>query len=628
MRIVVALFFLLLQSAQQPVFRTNINFVELDVSVLDKDRRPVLDLTAADFTVLEDGVPQKVESFSAIVLPEPEPPPTTWWPAVAADVERNTDAGAGNLYVIAISVTDTSLRYRVKAIARQLVDRMGPGDRMAIVHTSFTGNSQDFTSDKALLHSSIDRYTGINPQLEGALEPASFRALDAQLPPAPERCPGLALLETMRDIANLVAPQAGRRKSAFLITNGLPTLDPTQPCFNPYLEVFAAAQRAHLNFYPINPAGLEGFGDVEVTSVEQMAERRAGLREQVSIFRTVAENTGGIAITQTNLFDENIERVYVENRSYYVLGYHSTNPATDRKLRKISVTVNRPDVSVRSRSGYSVRRPAERAAAALPPMVADLDEATRAAVPATSLALDATAVPFRGPKGPMLAVIAAARPTIPPGGGVIQEAVQARATLIDRFGAIKETAERRIGSAVGGADGRRAELRVPMLLPAKPGRYQVRVAANSAASDKTGSVFVHVDVPDFSRERLSMSGVAVRASPDSPTMALAALDGIFPFVPSTRRAFRAADTVEAAVRVYASRPEGPAAVVCRIRDAAEAEVSALERIATPAETSNPAGALVRCPIAVATLSAGHYLLEIEARSGSRSATRKVKFIIE
>ncbi|MBA3949830.1 MAG: VWA domain-containing protein, partial [Acidobacteria bacterium] len=611
-----AVLLLLLLQAQQPVFRANVNFVELDVSVLDKNRRPALDLTAADFTVLEDGVPQKVESFERVVLPDPEPAPTAWWTSVAADVERNTDTGAGNLYIIVIRVSDASLRYRVKEIARRLVDRMGPGDRMAVVHTSFSGNSQEFTSDKALLTAAIERYTGIDPDPLLNQPGSSVGARSA-----PDRCASLSFLEMVRDLARLTSSQTGRRKAAFVISDVWPPFFPAHPCFNPYLELFAEAQRAHLNLYPVNPRGLTGFGDVTVESADAMDGSIAALRAQVALERTVAENTGGIAITQTNLFDENIERAFVENRGYYILGYHSTNTSTDRKLRKLSVTVARPDVTVRSRSGYSVRRPAERTVAALPPIVANLDEATRAAVPATALQLDATAVPFRGPKGPMLAVVAAARPTIEAGGSAVQEAVQARATLIDRFGEIKETAERRIGSAVGEADGRQAELRIPILLPAKPGRYQVRVAANSAASGKTGSVFVYVDVPNFSRERLSLSGVAVRVHPDSPTLALPALESIFPFVPSTRRTFRSTDDVEAAVRVYANRPEGQASLTCRIRNAAEAEVSVLERVAPQGETSNPAGALVRCPVPVAALAAGHYLLEIDARAGSRSATR-------
>ena len=47
--------------------------VVLDVSVLDQDRRPVRGLKASDFTVLEDGQPQKVSSFEAFDFEDPVP---------------------------------------------------------------------------------------------------------------------------------------------------------------------------------------------------------------------------------------------------------------------------------------------------------------------------------------------------------------------------------------------------------------------------------------------------------------------------------------------------------------------------------------------------------------------------
>src|SRR5262245_22022780 len=52
------------QRQEEPV-RLGINLVTLDVAVTDKRRHPIHNLTAKDFTVLEDGVPQKIESFSA-----------------------------------------------------------------------------------------------------------------------------------------------------------------------------------------------------------------------------------------------------------------------------------------------------------------------------------------------------------------------------------------------------------------------------------------------------------------------------------------------------------------------------------------------------------------------------------
>ena len=49
---------------QPPVFRSTGSVVAVDGSVRDVTRRVLTDLTAADFTVLDNGVPQQVEQVS------------------------------------------------------------------------------------------------------------------------------------------------------------------------------------------------------------------------------------------------------------------------------------------------------------------------------------------------------------------------------------------------------------------------------------------------------------------------------------------------------------------------------------------------------------------------------------
>ena len=57
------------QTPQQPVFRSSANAVMVDIAVRDASRRIVTDLTAADFTVLDNGVPQQVDDLSFGKLP-------------------------------------------------------------------------------------------------------------------------------------------------------------------------------------------------------------------------------------------------------------------------------------------------------------------------------------------------------------------------------------------------------------------------------------------------------------------------------------------------------------------------------------------------------------------------------
>src|SRR5690349_15660343 len=56
--------------APQAVFRGGTDLVEVDIAVLDGKRRPVRGLTAADFTVLEDGEPREIQAFTEVYLPD------------------------------------------------------------------------------------------------------------------------------------------------------------------------------------------------------------------------------------------------------------------------------------------------------------------------------------------------------------------------------------------------------------------------------------------------------------------------------------------------------------------------------------------------------------------------------
>ena len=55
-----------LPPVEPQMFRTGVDAVQLDVSVLDAERRPVRGLSAADFTVLEEDKPRRLVAFSAI----------------------------------------------------------------------------------------------------------------------------------------------------------------------------------------------------------------------------------------------------------------------------------------------------------------------------------------------------------------------------------------------------------------------------------------------------------------------------------------------------------------------------------------------------------------------------------
>src|SRR5438093_11857632 len=76
---------------QLPTFRTGVDIVELDVTVLDKDRHPVTGLTAEDFTILDRGMPQPIVAFSAVDVPPPVAYPAPWMRDAPLDVVSNVE---------------------------------------------------------------------------------------------------------------------------------------------------------------------------------------------------------------------------------------------------------------------------------------------------------------------------------------------------------------------------------------------------------------------------------------------------------------------------------------------------------------------------------------------------------
>ena len=156
---------LALPVAQQPppTFRTGVEAVVLDVSVLDQDRRPVRGLTAADFTILEDGKPQDIRTFKALDLEDVvETLPAPWVREVAPDVRRNDEFKGHRVVVIVLD--DATLAGEDVLLGRRLgrtiVDQLPPDDIAAVVYTLKKDEGQVFTKDRARLRAAVERLNG------------------------------------------------------------------------------------------------------------------------------------------------------------------------------------------------------------------------------------------------------------------------------------------------------------------------------------------------------------------------------------------------------------------------------------------------------------------------------------
>jgi len=86
-----------------------------------------------------------------------------------------------------------------------------------------------------------------------------------------------------------------------------------------------------------------------------------------------------------------------------------------------------------------------------------------------------------------------------------------------------------------------------------PGRYQLRLAAHDSASGKVGAVIYDLEVPDFSKGALSMSGIALSSTAGSVQPTLRPdpqLVQVLPGPPIASRTFQRDDDVALFAEVY------------------------------------------------------------------------------
>ena len=143
-----------------------------------------------------------------------------------------------------------------------------------------------------------------------------------------------------------------------------------------FRQILDVANRNNASFYPVDPRGLAAFdSDIGPERPQDITVDAASLRHRIEILRTLAENTDGMAVVNTNDLDRGLRRIADDLTSYYLLGYYSSNTKLDGQYRRISVRVKRPGVDVRARRGYRAATAEEvnasrlAAAAPVPPLL-------------------------------------------------------------------------------------------------------------------------------------------------------------------------------------------------------------------------------------------------------------------
>ena len=168
---------LLAQSDQAPVFRSGVEVMEVDVTVVDAKGMPVRDLRAPEFTVTIDGQPRRVvsaEFISDSTTPSGEP-------ARPRDpyVSNNTDRRPGRLIMLVIDRNniDTHTVRSAAASLKKFVAGIAPDDRLSLVTIPPPGPSVDFTTNHAQILDAISRIVGSDDPMLSRFNISDYEAI-------------------------------------------------------------------------------------------------------------------------------------------------------------------------------------------------------------------------------------------------------------------------------------------------------------------------------------------------------------------------------------------------------------------------------------------------------------------
>jgi hypothetical protein len=165
----------------------------------------------------------------------------------------------------------------------------------------------------------------------------------------------------------------------------------------------------------------------------------------------------------------------------------------------------------------------------------------------------------------------------------------------------------------------------------RPGRYQLRFAAESSLHEKSGSVYYDVDVPDFSKDDFAVSGVVLTASPNVASAPRNAFEKLIPVVPTSRRNFWRTDQVASFLRLYqGGKTTAPVRVNLHIRDSNNRMVFEDSELIEGAEFQfmQRRSADYRVQLPVNELAPGPYLLTVDANAAGKSLRRDVRFVVQ
>jgi len=563
---------------EEPLVRVTVDLVQVDVIVTDRNGNHLSDLESADFEVLENGKPQRITNFSFIAGQAPRAPAaphsTVGQHVVALPPIAPARLAPGQANrTIAVVVDDLGIGEESfasvhRALERFVEEQVQPGDLVALITTSGKlGALEQLTADKRLMRVAVAKFRSI-PNHRPGVQDSDFSCVwfnhrlgaptsgiqdedgylgrslcgsDPHMDPCQELINdhrseyyGRLSISALRRVVDGLRELPGR-KSILLFSEGVPLMrgqgtgDVNEILKQAYNAFLTHANRSAVAVNTIDPRGLLALSSADWGDACAQARQTELVNTQQELAE-IAHSTGGISIKDDNDLSGAMGRVMNDQAGYYLIGYKpsvSTAKGTrgEPRSRKIAVRVTRPGLTARFHSSLYEEEQAQptpgsgnqRLVAAVSSPFAIPNVRVRistrfwnAGAPAgsildTVLQVDARDLAFStesdGRRKAVFDILA-----------VIYGGESKPLDTFDKSYTVSLTPD---GYQKALADGllQRLELAVK-----KAGAYQIRGAVRDRQADRIGSASDFVEVPDLSHGGLSLSGIALSASPGGASL--------------------------------------------------------------------------------------------------------------
>ena len=592
--------------ADAPTFPTAVEQVTVDVVVTDKKGIPVTGLTAADFRILEEDRPQSIVNFEAVQVADGPAEVTPQRPRISTNLAPESRTGRSFVIVFDdIHLTPYQAHRAKAAVAEFLKTGVREGDRVSLVATGGgawwttrmeAGRDEliamvkrldgrhipDMAPDRMSDYEAMRIHVFRDPQVEAvvarrfetfganrAQAGAEQRFLDGD-PMVRGRASEIyyasvaknrITLQILNRVLMSLAANKGR-KSVILVSQGF-IYDPN---LDEFKETLISSRRSNAAIYFLDTKGLGGmpsFMSAEFgpnIDTQDLGAAFTNTMQEGEGSESLASDSGGFTVRNTNDFARGIARIANESRVYYLIGYNPTDQRRDGRFRKIQVKlVGKKGLQVRARKGYYAPLEGGARDAAKPPVGdPDVQAALDSPYDAKEIPLRMTSYVFGETMLGKASVLVATEIDLRPFAFTEQDG-----RFVDTIEFLLIAAHRESGEFF------RYDQKVEMKLQGEtreklfrtwypivrdfelaPGGYQAKIVVRDKNSGRIGTVVHEFEVPDLAQFRVSTPVISDALREDAEAKAPR------PAV-TARRTFAPGSTVYAQFEVYGAERDKP-----------------------------------------------------------------------